>query len=44
MESSYEEHEKILQMIRKQQYADVEQLVRTHKFKAIESWLNAALQ
>lgn len=42
-DQSYEEHEHILSLIRSRSYAEVEQYVREHKFKAMHSWLNAPL-
>lgn len=43
-DQSYDEHEQILALIRSRNYAEVEQYVREHKFKAIHSWMNAHLR
>lgn len=39
---SYQEHERILLLIEQRRYADVEQYVRKHKFKAMRSWMHAS--
>lgn len=44
MAQSYEEHEQILCLIESRRYADIEQYVREHKFKAMNTWLNAPLR
>lgn len=43
MEQSYSEHEQILKLIAERRYAEVEQFVREHKFKAMQSWLNMSI-
>lgn len=43
MAQSWEEHEQILNLIEQRRYAEVEQLVREHKFKAMQSWMNASV-
>ena len=43
-DQSYDEHEQILALIRNRNYAEVEQYVREHKFKAMHSWMNAPLR
>ncbi len=43
-DQSYDEHEQILALIRSRNYAEVEQYVREHKFKAMHSWMNAPLR
>lgn len=44
MAQSYEEHEQILKLIEERRYAEIEQAVREHKFKAMNSWLSAPLR
>lgn len=44
MTQSYEEHEQILKLIEERRYAEIEQFVREHKFKSMNSWLNAPLR
>lgn len=44
MQESYQEHEKILELMEKRCYTEVEQLVREHKFKAMKSWMEAPIR
>lgn len=44
LERSYDEHEHILQLIKARSYVEVEQYVREHKFKAMDSWIGASIR